>query len=244
MLSKNCVRSLARSCVVAALITGLLDLPGLAAFPYSGPPAGSDKALGVVIQTQIGRLGQANVTVGTSVYSGDSLWTDTGGTLRMKVGSGQLYLLASSAVTLGQEEGTVQAAVARGTAGFSVTPADRFELLIPEGTLRAPNGYSGYGQVTIISPTEVLITAFRGALVLDNGGELHTIGAGSSYRVTILPDNETQKQEGAITQEYPTVHSKKRRKRLVFALIMMGGAAIGSYLMYQELTESPSKFDH
>lgn len=244
MFSKDCVHSFARSCVVAALIVGLLDLPARAAFPCSGVRAAGEKALGVVIQSEVGRLGQANVTIGTSVYSGDSLWTDTGGTLRVKIGAGQLYLLASSAVTLGGEEGAVEAALARGTAGFSVTPTDELELVIPQGTLRAANGQSAYGQVTIISPAEVVVSVYRGGLVLDNEGELHTIGAGSSYRVTILPGEEAQKQEGATTQEYPTVRSKKRRKRLVFALIVMGGAAIGTYFGYAELTESPSKFDH
>lgn len=243
MFSKDCVRSFPRSCVVAVLIAGLLDFPALAAFPASGAPTSGDKALGVVIQSQVGRLGQSNLTIGTSVYSGDSLWTDTGGTLRLKIGSGQLYLLASSGVTLGQEESAVQAALTRGTAGFSVTPTDRLELLIPQGIVRAASGQSAYGQVTLISPTEVVVSVYRGALVLDNVGELHTIGAGSSYRVTILPDVDSQQPEGATTPEYPQVRAKKR-KRLVFALIMMAGAAIGSYFAYEELTESPSKMDH
>ncbi len=51
--------------------------------------------------------------------------------------------------------------------------------------MRAANGQPGYGQVTIIGPREVVISAYRGTLVLDNDGELHEIPAGKSYRVTL-----------------------------------------------------------
>jgi hypothetical protein len=250
MFSNDFVRPYARACVVAVLIAGLLDLPALAALPYAGatlpsaaplPGAAADKALGVVIQSQVSRMGQSNLAVGTSVYAGDSVWTDVGGTLRMKVGSGLMYLLASSAMTLGQEDGTVQATLARGTAGFSATPKDKIELLVPQGIVRAADGQPGYGQVTILSEKDVVIAAYRGTLVLDNAGELHMIAAGSAYRVTIL-DDDAQKQEGSDTQEYPTTHAKKRRRRLLVALFFMGGAGIGSYFLYEELTESPSSF--
>lgn len=227
-----------RCVLISLLVAGLTDLPVSQAF------AASDKALGVVIQSEIGRLGSANLTIGTSVYPGDALWTDVGGALRLKVGSGQIYLLASSALTMGREGDAVQGTLTRGTAGFSNTANDKLELVIPEGILRAANGQPAYGQVTITSPTEVVISAYRGALVLDNAGDLHVIGAGSSYHVTMLPDEDAQKQEGSDTQEYPEVRHSKKRGKLVFALVMMGIAGVASFVTYQELTESPSKFDH
>lgn len=227
--------SFARSSLIAFLIAALLTSPALAA---------NEKALGVVIQSQIARLGSANLTIGTSVYPGDSIWTDIGGTLRLKVGSGQIYLLSSSALTFGQDGDWVQATVTRGTAGFSATPADKVELLIPQGAVR-PNGQPAYGQVTIVSPTEAIVSAYRGSLVLDNAGDVHVIGAGSSYRVTILPDDPPQKPEGSNTQEYPETKVKYPKKRhLAFELIMLGAAGVASFFIYQEICESPSKFDH
>jgi len=226
-----------RSCLIAMLTVGLLELPAIPAY------AAADKAVGVVIQSQIGRLGNANLAIGTSVFAGDSLWTDIGGGLRVKVGSGQVYLLSSSSMTMGQEDGTVLAAVTRGTAGFSATPTDRLDIVIPQGLLRAASGQSGYGQVTILNEKEVVISSFRGALELDNAGEIHTLDEGKAYHVTIL-DDEAQKPEGAGTQDqvYP-VRTKRRRKKLAVALFFLGGAAIGSYFLYDRLTESPSKFN-
>lgn len=229
------MRPFARSCLIGFLIVGLLNLPAFAA---------QEKALGVVIQSQIARLGNSSLTIGTSVYPGDALWTDVGGTLRVKVNSGQIYLLASSGVTLGQLDGWVQGTVTRGTAGFSATYADRLELVVPQGALRPAEGQSAYGQVTILSPTDVVVSAYRGALILDNAGEVHVIGAGSSYRVTILPE-DPQKPEGAATPEYPETKMKyPKRRHLALTLIMLAGAGIGSYFLYDEYTESPSKFDH
>jgi hypothetical protein len=226
------VRSMARSCLIALLICGLLDLPAFAS---------NDKALGMVIESKIAGLGKAPAAVGTTVYPGDVLWTDAGGTLRLQIGTGQIYLLASSSVTIGENSGVIQANVSKGTVGFSSTPSNRLELVIPEGILRAANGQPAFGQVTISAPNEVVISAYRGALVLDNDGELHTIGAGTSFRVTMALVDDTQKPEGAeTTPEVKFV--PQRRRHLLFALIVAGvlGAAV-AFPLYEELSESPSK---
>lgn len=227
------MRPFARSCLIGFLVAGLLNLPAFAA---------QEKALGVVIQSQIARLGTSTLAIGTSVYPGDSLWTDVGGMLRVKVNSGQIYLLGSSAMTLGQLDGWVQGTVTRGTAGFSANYADRLELVVPQGALRPAEGQPANGQVTILNPTEVVVSAYRGALILDNAGEVHVIGAGSSYRVTILPDD--QKPEGAATQEYPEAKAKyPKRRHLALTLIMLSAGGVGSYFLYEQLTQSPSKFN-
>lgn len=228
------MRPFLRSCLSGLLISGLLNFPTFAA---------NEKALGVVIQSQIGRLGNASVAIGTSVYPGDGLWTDVGGTLRIKVGTGQLYLLSSSAMSLGKSDDWVQATITRGTAGFSANYSDHLELIVPQGAIRPAEGPSANGQVTIISPVEIIVSAYRGALILDNAGEVHVIEAGKSYRVTILPDDE-QKPEGSATQEYPETKMKHPKKRhLAFELLLVGLAGAGSYFLYEQLTESPSNFN-
>lgn len=170
------MRSMARLCLVVLLVTSLLDIPAFAA---------AEKPLGMVIQAQEALLDNAKLQVGTSIYGGDTVMTDAGGGLRLKLGGSQLYLLADSAATLSQNTTVVHAVVARGTVGFSSNGADNVELEIPEGILRAADGQPAYGQVTILSAQEVVISAYRGALVLDNDGEMHTIPAGKNYRVTM-----------------------------------------------------------
>jgi hypothetical protein len=225
------MRSLAKSCLIAVLIAGLLNLPAFAA---------DEKPLGLITQAQDAHLGDANVAIGTTVYPGDTIATDPGGTARLKVGGSQIYLLSSSAATLSQSSNVVHAVVARGTVGFSSNGTDQLGLEIPEGILRAAPGIPTYGQVTIVSPIEVIITAYRGTLVLDNDGELHTIAEGKSYRVTmdLEPAAAPQGPAGAPTSggvPYP------KRRHLLFDLIVLGAVAGITVAVWQELIESPSK---
>ncbi|MFZ0521295.1 MAG: hypothetical protein WAL95_09745 [Candidatus Acidiferrales bacterium] len=236
------MRLIARTCLAVVLVIGLLDIPGFAA---------NEKPLGLVLQAQEARVDDAKLAVGTTVYPGDTVETDRGGTLRLRFGADQLYLLASSAATLAQNSAIVHAVVDHGTVGFSSNGADKIELEIPEGILRAADGVPSYGQVTITSPLEVVISAYRGTLVLDNEGELHTIPAGKSYRVTmdleaaaVAPTaepaaQETQSDNGQVVQP-----RKRRRKKLAFYLIFTGALAGASYALWDELAESPSKPNH
>jgi hypothetical protein len=130
------VRYILKSFLVAFLSVGLIGIPSFAA---------NEKPLGLVTQAQEAHLGSATVAIGTTVYPGDTLATDEGGTVRLKVGGSQFYLLSSSAATLSAGSNVVNASVSRGTVGFSSNGSDQLSLEIPEGTLRAANGQPGYG---------------------------------------------------------------------------------------------------
>jgi co-chaperonin GroES (HSP10) len=229
------VRLIARLCLVVLLVASLLDIPAFAA---------AEKPLGMVIQAQEAQLDNAKLAVGTTVYPGDTVVTDAGGGLRLKLGGSQLYLLAESAATLSQNAAVVHAVVSRGTVGFSSNGADNVELEIPEGILRAADGQPAYGQVTILSGQEVVISAFRGALVLDNDGELHTIPAGKNYRVTMEWEQSDQQAPAASAGgDNPIVQPRKRRRRkLAFYLIFAGAIAGMSYAIWDHLDQSPSSF--
>ena len=228
------MRLMARLCLVVLLVASLLDLPAFAAV---------EKPLGSVVQAQEAQLDNAKLEVGTSIYRGDTVVTDAGGGLRLKLGGSQLYLLADSAATLAQNATAIHAVVARGTVGFSSNGADNIELEIPQGILRAADGQPAYGQVTITSAQEVVISAYRGSLVLDNDGELHTIPAGKNYRVTLEWEQADQQTSPASTGgDNPIIQPRKRRRRkLAFYLIFTGAVAGASYAIWDHLDESPSK---
>ncbi|HXN29941.1 MAG TPA: hypothetical protein VN902_22665 [Candidatus Acidoferrales bacterium] len=223
------MRYVLKSFLVAILSVGLLGVPSFAA---------NEKPLGLVTQATEAHLGSAAVAIGTTVYPGDTLATDEGGTVRLKVGGSQFYLLASSSATLSAGSAIVNASVARGTVGFSSNGTDQLSLEIPEGIVRAANGQPGYGQVTIIGPREVIVSAYRGTLILDNDGELHEIPAGKSYRVTmdLEPASEPQGPAGAGGNNKVVA---PRRRHLLFDLIILGAAGGASYALWYHLSESP-----
>jgi len=227
------MRSIARSCI-AAMLASLMAFPGFAA---------NEKPLGLVVQAQSAEVSNVKLAIGTTVYPGDKVETDAGGTLRLRMGTSQLYLLASSSATLGQRTDSLFAEVARGTVGFSSNGADQFELEVPQGVIRASNGQPAYGQVTIVNPQEIIVSAFHGSLVLDNDGELHTIPEGKSYRVTmdLEPAVATPAPAAAPYRDNAdNTPAKRRRKKLAFIILFGGIGALASYGIWTVLSESPS----
>jgi hypothetical protein len=225
------MRSIARSCL-ATMLSCLLGLLGFAA---------NEKPLGMVVQAQDAQVANSKVTVGTTVYSGDKMETEAKGALRLRMGATQLYLLGSSSATLAQRSDAVLAVVARGTVGFSSDGTDQFELEVPEGIIRAANSQPAYGQVTIVGPQEIVVSAYRGSLLLDNDGEIHTIPEGKSYRVTMDLEPATAAPEAAPSQDNGnTTPAKRRRRKLAFFLIFGAAAALASYGIWDVLTESSS----
>jgi hypothetical protein len=228
------MRVLSRSCLIAILIAGLLNIPTFAA---------NEAPLGLVTQAQSAQIGNSKVEIGTTIFPGDVLATDVGGTLRLKFGADQLYLLSSSSASLARTatNGTVHALVNRGTVGFSSNGADQIELEIPEGVLRAAKGEPAYGQVTIVGPREVVISAYRGTLVLEYNEEFRSIPAGKSYRVTM--DLEPASPPQAPAGVGGSTQSPKKplnTPTLVWALVAVGAAGGVGYVIWDVLSESSS----
>jgi len=223
------MRSFARSCLGILLAASLLDLPARAA---------GEKPLGVVLQAAHARLDNTAATLGTTVYAGDSFDTDGGGTLRLKIGTTtQFYLAASSAATVDRTGDLAHVTLIRGTGGFSSTAVREIEVETPAGIIRGADGQAAYGQVIIVGPTELVVSAYRGSLILDNDGEIHTIAEGKAYRVEIEQDPQAQPP----SSDSPVVYPRKRRRRLALVLIFLGASALSIPPIWAELTESPSK---
>jgi len=237
------VRTFAKQILVSILLASFIDLPagavtnpGSASKPGGGSAASAStdsKPVGLVIQAQSAILDNSEAAIGTTIYAGDELETQAGGILRLRVGSGQFYMLASSAATLVQTGRVPQVHLLRGTVGISAPGPNQLELDTPLGVVRANDG-PAYGQVRIVSPDEIVVSSFHGSLTIDYDGDVHSIEAGKSYAVTLEPE----------TQDNKVVAYKDRRKRrrLVLALIFLGGETIAGIILWQNLTESCSNF--
>jgi len=220
------MRSFARSFLAMILASSLMNFPAMAS---------GEKPLGMVVQATNARLDNMSASLGTTIYAGDSFDTDAGGTLRLKMGAAShLYLLASSAATVTQNANLAHINLIRGSAVFSSPAAEELEIETPAGIVRGAGGKAAYGQMTITSANEIVISAYRGNLILDNDSELHTIAEGKAYRVQQEPDSTPP-----IERPYG-VH-KKRRRRLLFFILLPAVAGLISYEIWRELSESPYK---
>ena len=224
MLSR--IRCSARSSLIAIVIASLLNFSSLAA---------SEKPLGMVVSSQHARLDNANAIAGVDVYAGDSFATDAGGSLRLRLGGSQVYLLASSSAKFLQQEDKVRATVGRGTLGFSTARPNEIEIETPLATVRGVNGQLVHGQVSVTGADRMTVSAYQGTLLVFANGQEQIIKPGQSYSVSFAPDAAAggQAPQGA-------VKPGGNKKRLAFMLIAIGGVATGAAILWHELTESCS----
>lgn len=215
------MRYLTRMCVVSLLVTSLLTSPALAAA----------KALGVVVQAQNALLSSVPVVLGSTVFSGDQISTAAAGSIRVRVGSAQIYLLADSAATLDNTRAGTSATLGRGTVGFSTPGEDAIVVHALRATIRPSKPQPTHAQVGVVSPTELLVTSFRGALEVRVGSEVHVVPEATSYRVILEPEPQDPEGVGA---------EAARRARVVKVLVGGGiAAAVTGVVIWQNVI-SPS----
>ena len=229
------MRSTARSLLAGMVALGLLNLPAFGA---------AEQPLGTVIQTQDAHLSNANAQIGATVYPGDTVATESDGTLRLRVGTGQVYLGPSSSASLSQIANIAHIAITRGTVGFAAVTSDQLELETPLGMIRPASGQRAQGQVTITGPNQMIVSAYSGALVVERNGESRTIDAGKSYSVTLDQDTPTPDQAPSGTGSGSGGNGNRRDKgALIFDTIVIGGTAVAGYFIWHYMTESTTSPD-
>ncbi len=223
-----------RATLLGLIMASLLNLPLQAA---------SAAPLGMVVTAENARLDNTAAVRGVDLYPGDQLATEVNGSLRLKLGASQVYLLALSAATLAQEQNRVRARLERGALGFSTDAAGKLEVETPAGSLRAAEGQAVYGQVAIISASEVRVNCYEGTLLVKSAdGSDRTIAAGESYEATLAP-NAGSDNAPIVGAGHGTRLNWNWRK---IALYGSSLAALGAtaYIIYDELTESCSRPDN
>ena len=224
---RSTVAAGARSCLVAFLIVAVLNFPAAAA---------SAAPLGMVLASQNARLDNAVATNGANVYPGDALSTGSGGSLRLKIGSSQVFLLSASAATLVRQENKIQAKVDRGILGFSMAAPSQLEIATPLGVVRAASGRRVYGLVAVLSPTRMQVSAKEGTLIVAaaNGAE-KLIEPGETYEanLTAIAGSPDVGPQGVGSDRI-------NWKRVAGLLIVAGGAATVAAIIWHEETESCS----
>lgn len=175
------------------------------------------KPLGAIAETAGAHLNGASALNGARIYSGDVIDTNMAGALHLRLGSGRLLLSASSEASLEQHGRLATVTLEKGSVTFSLPDPLQFELETPAGTLRGSGTQVTNGQVEIFGPHQIVVTASKGDLILDNDGELHVIPQGQSYRIAIEEDS------------FASVSSNRKPKRahphrkLFFFLLAPGG---------------------
>jgi hypothetical protein len=225
------MRHVLRFCLISLCFAALFSSPALAAHR---------RVLGVVTQTNLAHLDSQNAVMGADIYSCDALDTEDTGALRVRVGQSQVYLSAASAAALEDDGNEIQVLVTSGTVGFSEPVSGEISIRTPAGIVRAAGGSAAAGEVTFKGPKELVISAMRGNLTLDNGGDLRTIPEGKSADVT-FEDSVEQGCHDESAGEQQQQRGPYTHRPIGFYIIVTAALAVPSYLLWRELTESDSK---
>jgi len=199
------LRFCSRSLLIALISSGMLTLqlqPSLQAAPAPTDAQATAAPFAVVALADLAHIGNANAAGGTTVHPGDTLDTAPGGELRLTVANGQVYLGSDTAANILRSGTILQAAIVRGTVGFSSLTDQQFQIVTPEGIVAAAGGLPAYGQVTITGPNDIVISAYTGALVLNRGSQTLIVKAGQSYYVSLVPDPQPPQRKAGVVPAY------------------------------------------
>lgn len=179
-----------------ALAASLLSLTLLISPLWASPSA----AFGTVVFVNRAHVGNANVTVGSTVFNGDHLSTDTVGSMQIRAGAARLLLAGASAATLSQDEASPAATLTAGTATFSTANAKAFALRAASAVIRPNSGQPTIGKVTMLNSKELLVKSVRGSLQIAVEDDVREIPEGEAYRVVLDPNADPQGPRGAGTK--------------------------------------------
>lgn len=207
------------------------------AYSLTGTPGnGKAEVLGIVVQAEHASLGLQGVAEGTSVYDGDRLSTDSGGSLRLRIADALVYLTDQSSVIVRNEAangpGEFEAELLAGTAVLSVKAGATGAIVARTARIRPISDTRGVVQVRLIGPNELLVFARRGAALISYRGDSETIAEGKTYRVLLNPSDDNP--AGTASTKPPT----KRNKALLIVAIGAAGAA-GAALLWRGLEGGP-----
>src|SRR5580658_9561046 len=212
----------------------------LVIFPVAGA---AEKPLGMVTQSSSARLDSAAAAVGATVYPGDTIDTDATGSIRLRAGTAQYYLMSASSSRLQPSANGISAELVHGTAGFASGATDVVELSALGATVRSRSGEAVHGRVTIVGANELVVTSFRGPFDISIDGDTHEIPDGQSVRVQIVDaqDQGGGSKGGNGSGTIPAVRNRKKLLLVVMYSAAAVAAGVGGYFIYHELNESPHR---
>ena len=142
--------------------------------------------------------------------------------------------------TLSQEDATPAATLAFGSASFSTANSKTFALHVASAVIRPNSDRPTIGQVTVLSPKELIVKSTRGSLSIAVEDDVREIPEGAAYRVVLDPNAaDPQGPRGAGTKGYGGPPHKPARDKFIWYAVAVAGVA--TVWAVHEALESPDR---
>jgi hypothetical protein len=192
----------------------------------------------MVVSADRAHVGAAVASVGTTVFSGDQLATDALGKVQVRTSAARLLLSASSRATWGAVEDTPAATLTGGTATFSTANSKAFALRVATAVIRPQGEGPAIGNVTVLSPKELVVRCSRGAVNITVEDDSRVIPEGSAYHVVLDPDPSMSADAAAQPSGPGPPKSSGKSKFIWFAI---GAASVVTFFVIRDALESPDR---
>ncbi len=220
------------------------------------PLPAQDAPLGVVLQANLAHVKESAVSEGSTVYAGEELSTEVGGSLDLRIANSRFSLAASSRVHFYPGTSGGVAELSDGTLTFRrEAGADGVEVVASDVKIVPKGDGPVTGQVTIFSPCKITVTSLLGELEVTAGKETRTVAEKESYevfpemsvvgvRTYISPDDpayhESHSHQACVAPKSPN-NSGRFTKIAAAAALGVGAIIIASKLGSHPSVESPDK---
>ncbi len=167
--------------------------------------AAQTKALGMIMDSQGGRIGSAPSSAGSSVFAGDILNTDTDGNLTVRIGQTTYQLLGDTTVVFYPGQSSPIAELRHGAINISNNSAtEGFEIFASDVRIVSGSARPIQGEVSLKSPCELVVSSREGLIDVVAGSEKKTVDHDHAYRV--IPEHSVDKTRDPISPEDPDYH--------------------------------------
>lgn len=172
------------------------------------PPA--NPALGLVAKSVSGHIGDAAVSEGDTVYSGDYLSTEDSGSLLVRVGALSLELQASSAAHIYRAPYGAVVELNRGAVVYT-TPGNQENIVIVASDVRVTPvlALADLGRVSMENPCEITVYSQRGQVNVQVGSESRLIEETKAYRVHAINELSYRKYLSPDASDYHDFHEHR-----------------------------------
>ncbi|HYL65259.1 MAG TPA: hypothetical protein VE077_21800 [Candidatus Methylomirabilis sp.] len=162
--------------IVAIAVSCLL---AVAALPAQTPNTCS------ILQTANAHLNTNDAVIGTTIYDGDRLETNSKGMLSVRSGQIQLILSENSTLWMNHENSVVTPVLQRGTVTFRAETGFGIEVKADDVRVRPHNPVLTAGEVTL-DDCYVYVTARTQQLEVTAAKETRILDEGKAYRIARL----------------------------------------------------------
>jgi len=196
--------------IARLLIAAIVFVFSCASVPAEAQTPPVNPSLGLVAKSVSAHIGDAAAPEGSTVYSGDYLYTEDAGSMLVRVGALSLELLGSSAVHIYRAPYGAIVELNRGAVVYT-TPGTQENIVIVVSDVRVTPvlALADLGRVSMDNPCEITVFSQRGQVNVQVGSESRLIEETKAYRVRAINEPSYRKYLSPDASDYHDFHEHR-----------------------------------